>query len=248
MYKASSATRIIGNNLVYLESVGSTNSWASEFSKTEKIKDGMVFITDHQTAGRGQMGNSWITEPKTNLTFSIVLLDPVTVQEQFYLTVFVTLALGDLLNSILSQVQIKWPNDILVNQKKIAGILIENQVRGSKVTASVIGIGLNVNQQLFGIDHATSIRKESGQMQSLSDTLGQLLSCLDERYFQLRNGMKNLLRDEWHNVLYLKGLPHVYRSNGRSFEGVITGVDDDGRLAVETDEGQRIFGFKEISY
>ena len=248
MYKASSRTRIIGNNLVYLEAVGSTNSWALELSKRAEIKDGTVFITDHQTAGRGQMGNRWNAEPNANLTFSVLLIEPVPLQEQFYLTVFVTLALYDFLATKVHHIKIKWPNDILINQKKVSGILIENQVAGSKISAAVVGIGLNVNQLHFDFDTATSVRKESGILQELSASLDDLLSCLDERYLQLKSGKKDLLLNEWYSRLYLKDLPHQFSTGGKSFNGVITGVDMLGRLVVETAEGQRIFGFKEISY
>ena len=120
-----------------MKAVGSTNSWATELSKKAEIKDGTVFITDHQTAGRGQMGNRWNAEPHENLTFSVVLNEPVPLQEQFYLTVFVTLALYDFLATKVHHINIKWPNDILINQKKVAGILIENQVSGSRINVAV---------------------------------------------------------------------------------------------------------------
>jgi len=248
LYKASSRTRIIGNHLVYLKAVGSTNSWATELSKKAEIKDGTVFITDHQTAGRGQMGNRWNAEPHENLTFSVVLNEPVPLQEQFYLTVFVTLALYDFLATKVHHINIKWPNDILINQKKVAGILIENQVSGSRINVAVVGIGLNMNQLQFDLNTATSVRRETGIFQDLSAALDDLLNCLDERYLQLKSGKRDFLLNDWYTRLYLKDLPHQFSSGGQSFNGVITGVDMLGRLVVETAEGQRIFGFKEISY
>ena len=164
----SPQTLFIGNNIVRLNDVDSTNSFALSLLRNTEMEEGAVITAHAQTLGRGQRGNTWFSEPGKIITCSI-LLKPnfLNINLQFDLTRAIALGLSDLLNDLLpsSAINIKWPNDIIADGKKIAGILIENVINGTRVSTSVVGIGLNVNQQHFGIDaaHAVSISQLDGK-------------------------------------------------------------------------------------
>src|ERR1043165_9220886 len=149
------STLFIGQNKVFLPETHSTNSYAIELLKNVNAIEGTVVYTHKQTQGKGQRGNSWIAEPQRNTTLSLILR-PVFLNSKntFYLSKITALALHDLLTEILDvgqfDIKIKWPNDILVNSKKIAGVLIENSILNEHLQWSVIGIGINVNQDNFG--------------------------------------------------------------------------------------------------
>ncbi len=157
------------------------------------LQEGTVVITREQAEGRGQRGNKWISEAGMNLTFTIVLyphfLEPA---KQFGLSQAVSLGISDHLEKTLKGLKprIKWPNDIYVNGGKISGILIENVLSGNKISFSLIGIGLNVNQTVFGegVPNACSMRTLSGLEFDLEDCLSSLCACLERRYLQLKAG------------------------------------------------------------
>ncbi len=199
----------IGQNLIELNSVDSTNSYALELMKNSLPVEGSLIYAHTQTGGRGQRGKQWQSEPNSNLTFSIVLYPNLTVAEQVYLTKVVSLGITDYLDSIkefesrhpqgVSQTKslkarIKWPNDIYVGDKKIAGILIENNLKGEQVVSSVAGIGFNVNQMKFdGLDSAVSLRMLTGFDFGLSECLSGLCGRIEARYLQLKTNKKDLL-------------------------------------------------------
>ena len=132
-----------------IEDVTSTNDYLSQLCKNNETKEFYTVWAERQTAGRGQRGNSWESEPGKNLTFSIVLYPTVLkARQQFYLSMLVSTAVVYALNNYTKGFSVKWPNDIYWNDKKIAGILIENELEGNYVMQSIVGIGLNVNQEL----------------------------------------------------------------------------------------------------
>jgi len=229
----------------------STNSHSLQLCQQSPLApDGTLVITDNQTTGRGQRGNKWITEPGKNLTLSIILKPAfLDVKNQFFLTVFTSLSLRDYLQSKgCSDVRIKWPNDIYVGSKKICGILIENVVSGNRFSNSVIGIGLNVNQDEFGVDNATSLRLSLNQSFDLQSELETLLAFVEARYLKLRQNDLQSMMEEYLSSMYWRGEPHLFSSNNNCFEGTITGLDENGRLKILTNSGENLFEVKEISY
>lgn len=213
------------------------------------MSDGTVIVTDHQTSGRGQRGNQWITEAKKNLTMSVIFKPTfLAVKEQFLLNMMAALAVCDMLKGIISpSIHIKWPNDILVQSRKICGILIENQIQGPAIQSSVVGIGLNVNQAHMPVASATSLSLETGEEYILTTIFETLLGKLESRFLQLKQN-PNVLRAEYLAELYWKDQLHVFASNGSNFEGVISGISEVGRLQVKTNDGPREFDIKEIAY
>jgi BirA family biotin operon repressor/biotin-[acetyl-CoA-carboxylase] ligase len=214
------------------------------------INEGTVVITDHQTAGRGQRGNYWESAPKANLTLSIILKPSfLPARNQFYLNMITSLAVKDFLQEKTKQpVVIKWPNDILVQEKKICGILIENQVQGIAILNAVIGIGLNINQTVFEHKVAGSLKLITGAEADLETCLHELLGCVEARYLQLRHGRESELKQEYHANLYWRNERRTFSHGSKTFDGTITGVDEDGRLVVEENHETKCFDVKEIKF
>jgi BirA family transcriptional regulator, biotin operon repressor / biotin---[acetyl-CoA-carboxylase] ligase len=250
LYKIPANTLFLGKHLVFVPECHSTNTLALQLSQKPSTAEGTVVITNNQTAGRGQRGNAWESAPGMNLTFSVILRPSfLPVQNQFYLTIAASLALHDYLSAETGKpIAIKWPNDILVHEKKICGILIENQVQGSRFIAAVSGIGLNVNQPHFCTNTATSMAQVTGREESLETALHRLLEYLEARYLQLRRQDHEGLKEEYLSRLYARNQPRQFSSDETTFEGAIRGVDENGRLVVETRDGLKYFGIKEIAF
>ena len=250
MYKTVEHTLFLGKNVVFVPECPSTNDLAATLLPLASTVEGTVVITNHQTAGRGQRGNTWHAEPGQNLTFSLILRPTfLPVKDQFYLTVVITLGIYDFFKAkTLELVQIKWPNDILANEKKICGILIENQVQNRVITSSIVGIGLNVRQDNFAVSSATSLKKITGNNYSLIDEFQLLISFIEVRYLLLRQSKQNELLKNYLQVLYRINIKHSFKSQEAEFEGTILGVDSIGRLQVSTTTGVRTFDLKEIQY
>ena len=250
MYKIPANTLFLGKNLVFVPECPSTNTLALEISQQSPVKEGTVVITDHQTAGKGQRGNVWEAEPQLNLTFSLILKPTfLAIDKQFYLNIVICLALKDYLKEKTPDtVYIKWPNDILVREKKISGILIENQLQAAVISNSIAGIGFNLNQKTFSSPSAVSLSLITGDSFIPDDELPLILSCVEARYLQLRQGGHRALMDLYLKALYRRNEKHIFATNGNQFEGVILDLDEWGKLRVEMENGVRSFGVKEIQY
>jgi BirA family biotin operon repressor/biotin-[acetyl-CoA-carboxylase] ligase len=248
------ATLFIGNHLVRLDEVDSTNTFALNLLRQSEIAEGTVVIARSQTAGRGQRGNTWISQEGKNLTCSIIL-KPVflSVTSQFDLTRAIALGIADFLSDLLqsSSVCIKWPNDIYIDTKKICGILIENILNGNQISASVIGIGLNVNQSEFseGLSNATSIFKLTELELKVDDLYKILFSYVEARYLQLRAGAMDKLREEYDARLFRRGEMGNFSDFKEVFEAKVEGVSAEGMLVLKGKGGEeRRFGFKEVGF
>jgi BirA family transcriptional regulator, biotin operon repressor / biotin---[acetyl-CoA-carboxylase] ligase len=251
-------TLFTGQNIIRLPECPSVNTYAIELLKEVKVHEGTVVITDKQTAGRGQRGNVWYSEEKKNITMSVVY-HPTFLKaiNSFYLSMMVSVALHDLLTQVLTEtheVKIKWPNDIYVDGKKIAGILIENLYRDEQISSTVLGVGLNVNQESFGgmEERVTSMKLLTGNESDLKNVLEMICERLEKRYLQLRSGKMKELNMDYMRNLYLLEEEHEFSlsGDGRRFFGRIKDVMEDGKLVVEeVGSGRaRKFDVKEIIF
>ena len=250
MYNIPEGTLFAGKKVISVPECHSTNDFAAQIVQHSSAGEGTLVITNKQTAGKGQRGAEWLSEPGQNLTFSLVLipsfLDP---KDQFFLTMCIALGVYDLVRrEVASEAYIKWPNDIMVCGKKICGILIENQLRGSRFVSSIAGIGLNVNQQTFPFPTATSLSLIKQQSYGLEDVLHDLLACVERRYLQLRQGDREGLKSDYMAVLYWKGEPHTFLAGETRFRGIIRGLDASGRLHIDEEGRDRFFAVKEVEY
>lgn len=250
MYKIPANTLFIGKNLVFVPECHSTNTVALQLSHNPSTAEGTVVITNHQTAGRGQRESMWEAAPRLNLTFSVVLKPGfLPVKDQFLLNIIASLAVHDfLVERGLEPVSIKWPNDILVHEKKICGILIENQLQGSGFICSVVGIGLNINQTQFSTRSPTSVKLITSSETNLQEALEAVLGYLEARYLQLRQNQLSMLKALYLRRLYWLNEKRSFSTTHCVFEGQITSVDEMGRLVVETPDGTKLFEPKEIRF
>jgi len=241
---------VLQPELLVVGETGSTNNYATTLLNGGTVKEGTVVLTFRQTAGRGNGQTVWESEDNRNLTFSIILFPGfLAAGEQFLLSKAVSLGVASFLASKTGGVAIKWPNDVFINGKKAAGILIENRIAGDRLQASVIGIGLNLNQQEFPahLPHATSLAAATGRFYPPRDSLNELLGILFSCYQELREGKRRKTGKLYLQHLYRYGEPAGFRSGNRTFRAVIRGVDRFGRLLLEETPGKTdAYGFKEV--
>ncbi|MFN6945499.1 MAG: biotin--[acetyl-CoA-carboxylase] ligase [Cytophagaceae bacterium] len=216
----------------------------------ENHPEGTIVITSNQTAGKGQRGNSWLAEPGKNLTFSLLLYPKfLWVSQQFYLNISICLSLTETITKYTpKKVTIKWPNDIYIEDRKVCGVLFNNQVKGDVINSSIVGIGLNVNQGQFQGFPATSLTLESSLEEfDPEKILFHLCKNIERRYLLLRNMEFGKLKQEYYSHMYRFQERHLFKT-GQIFEGMIIGTDEFGRLAVEVDGSVKYFDIKEIEY
>jgi BirA family transcriptional regulator, biotin operon repressor / biotin---[acetyl-CoA-carboxylase] ligase len=241
----------MGYNLVSMPECHSTNDVLQQLIEEKGLTEGMVVITEYQTAGRGQRGNTWKVEAGKNLTLSVAL-KPVFLmaREHFILTMLASLAVCDCIRELIpgADVKIKWPNDIMLDGKKVCGILIENQVVGQQIGTSIAGIGLNVNQLNFSVAIATSLALASGVQFDLQNVFDLLLQKLEARYLQTRSGDFHVLKENYEANLFRREVVHDFIVDGQTIQGTILGAQLDGLLLVHVSGVLRKFAFKEITY
>ena len=238
----------IGQKLIHLESVDSTNNYTANLIKSQGLSSGTVILADEQFEGRGQRGTEWLVEPGMNLTFSTYLeVANLSVENQFDLSKVVALSICDFLEKVGIVANVKWPNDIYVNGNKIAGVLIENMVSGSGRLRSVVGIGINVNQRRFGKFTATSIQNELGTFHPIQDTLFSFLESFKSVFDELMD-QPALLHERYLEKLYQFNVKKLYEDQLGVFEGMIVAVEQSGRLIVLKNNEKVSYHLKEIPF
>jgi len=236
----------IGRKIIRLDVVDSTNNYIANLVKEGTIDSGTVIMADEQFAGKGQRDAQWQSSPGENLTFSFFLDDVnLSVERQFLLAQIVALSIVKFLGNNGLLAEIKWPNDIYVNGKKIAGVLIENQLRGSQIKSAIIGVGLNVNQTQFDGFNATSVKLECGQNKLLHDLLFSYIGVFNEKIINLHD--KQMKRDYLDN-LYQRNVLSKYQDSHGSFKGEIVDVLENGKLVLLKDNIEHYYDLKEIVF
>jgi BirA family transcriptional regulator, biotin operon repressor / biotin---[acetyl-CoA-carboxylase] ligase len=242
----------IGSNIISLYSVDSTNNYAASSLFSPIMTDGTVIMAHKQTDGRGQRGAEWFSTSGLNLTFSVVLYpQSLRAANQFLLSKVISIAIVNFLDdSFKISAQIKWPNDILVKGKKIAGILIENTVKDGMVAATIIGVGFNVNENNFPENiNATSLFLETGSSFDVKNCLMNLLKHIDTNYSLLLNGSTAELDKQYCKYLFRFGILSSYVLKGENIEAKITSISPRGQLVLTNTIGQEIFcDIKEVQF
>lgn len=243
---------IIGSSVERIPKVDSTNNYAAIQLLTKRLSEGIVFVATDQFNGRGQTSNKWESEPNMNLTFSILLYPYfLDIRRQFEISKTISLGITDFLIDKTQHVSIKWPNDVYIGKGKIAGILIENTVTVNKVSTSIVGIGMNINQKLFKSDapNPVSLSQITGEVYNLETVLSDLCLKIDARYQQLIKGEINRIDKDYMEMLYQFGHLSPYSDETGDFVGRILGVDHIGRLLIETDAGDlKKYQYKEVVF
>jgi BirA family transcriptional regulator, biotin operon repressor / biotin---[acetyl-CoA-carboxylase] ligase len=239
-----------GLNLILVDEVESTNNYATSLLTSRKVKEGTVILTFRQTKGRGHGNNVWISEDFKNLTFSLILLPHfLAASRQFLISQVVCLGLYDSLSTATNGVAIKWPNDLMIGNKKTAGILIENAVSGTNISSSVIGIGLNINQITFPdfLPQATSLALETGSEFKLDVALKYIVNNIMDWYKILQDEDTETIRETYLSHLFRMGEKSLFRRDGLLFEAQITGIDPFGQLILCKSSGEEeVCAFKSV--
>jgi len=238
------------NRWIKHDSVTSTNTSILELKNEQALEEGTVVTADYQDGGRGLGDHSWHSRRGENLLMSLLLFPAfLSAKRQFHISRVASLALCDVLELMGIDPVIKWPNDILTGRGKIAGILIENGITAGKLTHSVIGIGLNLNQTTFPAFPvpASSVHLETGKAVNVTETGTVVVERLMHRYQSLKEGHISTLEQEYMKRLYKAGVPSVFTSGNDRFEGTIRGVNEFGELLVESGASIRSYGHGAIS-
>jgi BirA family biotin operon repressor/biotin-[acetyl-CoA-carboxylase] ligase len=247
-----SNTLFIGKVCTYLDQTPSTQLYLQDLcAKTEPI-DGTAILSYHQTAGKGQGLNIWHSTPGRNIALSILLRpDFLTLQNQYLLNMAIALAVRDLIADLTRQeVRIKWPNDILVNGRKIAGILINNTLQGHRWKNAVIGIGINVNEAAFPVKlpHATSLSLVMQHEFELDAVVSLLFEKLEQRYLSLKGKAFTQVLNEFNQSLFRINEEIIISDHDTIYSATLIGVGIDGRIITSTPAGvNRAFRHKEVA-
>ena len=238
--------------IIKLNATDSTNLFLKRLVREGSVMDNTVVVAEYQTEGRGQIGNSWVSEPGKNLIFSVFKQLPFpAADKQFYISMAVALAVYNALKNIgVLELSIKWPNDILSANKKIGGILIENTIKNTKTQDVIIGVGLNVNQQDFpGLPRASSLKNITGITHDPDDILREILKALEVFIGMLIREEFPALKTQYEMHLFRTGKVSTFKDrNAALFTGIIQGVTDEGKLIVLLeDEVTKAFDHKEIA-
>ncbi len=238
--------------IIRLKETASTNDALKESLVQQDMPEGIVIQAEEQTQGRGQQGNSWVAEPGQNLTFSL-LLKPVHVAaaEMFLISQVVSIGIVAFLNELGAGFTIKWPNDIYHNDQKVCGILVENQLLGATLAHSIIGVGLNVNQEEWpaALPNPLSLRQVFRRTFALSELLDGICESIMCWYTRIDAGEEQLIREAYAAYLYRKDGLYAFQADGNTFQARIVFVSPDGQLHLELENGEECaYYFKEVQF
>jgi BirA family biotin operon repressor/biotin-[acetyl-CoA-carboxylase] ligase len=234
---------LFSSRIHYFPSLDSTNDLAKEMAG-QGAPEGSLVVTEEQTAGRGRRGKSWVSPAGANLLFSVLLRPPMEGDRVFALTMVLSLAALKAVKTVSGvKAMIKWPNDIYVGTRKLAGILTEFSVRGKKIDWVVLGMGINVGwhpevPEGNGMP-ATSLLEETGQRVSRHDLLLEILKGLEAYYGDVVLGRMKALYDEWNQNCLVLGKAVVIESDMERIEGRALRIDDCGALIIEDSKGNQ---------
>ena len=239
-------------NIIKLDAIDSTNSYLKKIILEKDVSDYTIVTANFQTEGKGQLGYMWESEDSKNLLCSIYKKDlGIKVEDQFVLSMLVSLSIIRTLEKLnLPKLYIKWPNDIMSDNKKICGILVENMVKQNSIKESVIGIGLNVNQDTFkNLPNATSIKKIKGVAFNIDELLNDLANNIKKQFIDFNQSKIDLIFRQYEDVLYRMNIPSTFKnSEGDVFNGFIKGVNNLGRLKVLLEDNLiKSYSIKDIS-
>lgn len=245
--------QIFGRQLIEFDEVDSTNLIAQDLLKNQKVFEGSVITANYQFQGRGQMGTSWVSQKGQNLLMSLVLTPTfLPIENQFYLSKIVAIGLVSVLKKIgLASAKIKWPNDIYVGTKKVSGILIESNLRGVRMESAVVGVGLNVNQEDFGIykESSSSLKLLVGQSFQIDEVRNLITDELLTWYQHLNDLNYELIDNFYHkNLIYFNEWA-TYEIDSQQVIRKIVAVNAAGNLCLISQEGKiTSYGMKELKF
>lgn len=239
-------------SILYLDQVDSTNQHLINLLESEKIEEGTAIVSFNQTQGRGQKGNSWNSEQGKNISYSIVIYpNYLSARNQFIIAQTIALAVKSFLDEFAKGFSIKWPNDTYWNDKKIAGTLIENKLKGDLIDYSVIGIGININQDSFpeNLPNPISLKQITGVEYNLDELVTKLHHKIMASLEELSHGTEVEIQRYYLNALYRRDGFHPYNDENGDFTARIRGISAKGNLILEHENGTlKEYALKEVSF
>ena len=239
--------------VVHLDEVDSTNNYLHSLVRKQKPEEGSVVIAEFQLGGRGQMGNGWFSEKGKNLLFSLLIYpDNVEANAQFIISRIASLAVKNTLDQFTDDIRIKWPNERYWIVKKIAGIVIDNDISGRVITNSIIGIGININQDQFPeeLPNPVSLKQVTGSEFDRDYILDNFVREFFLIYREFQNGNEKAIEDEYMLDLYRINDYYWFEDDNGRFKAIIKEVLPSGHLVLKTLETaeERVYAFKEVSF
>lgn len=240
-------------HIIKFDEIESTNSYLKKLVREKHLDEGAIITADFQTGGRGQKGNSWFSSKHKNLLFSLVIYpNKVKANEQFIISRIVSLAIKKLLEQFTDNIRIKWPNDIYWNDKKIAGILIENDLLGDSIDNSVIGIGLNINEKKFPdeLPNPVSLLQITGKEHDREVLLDIFINEFFKLYRKMQESGFANIENEYMTNLYRKDNYYWFEDANGRFQAKIGNVLSSGHLILSDINSniERKYSFKEVKF
>ncbi|MBQ5818403.1 MAG: biotin--[Bacteroides sp.] len=243
--------------MIHLNETDSTNRYLQQLCQeavNNKVEEFTTVCADYQTAGKGQRGNSWEAAKGANLLFSFVCYPTfVPIRQQFVLSQLISLGIKETLDEYCSDISIKWPNDIYWKEKKICGILIENDLQGNSIGRCISGIGLNINQEVFLSDapNPISLKQITGKHYQRETILEKVMQRIEQSYQKLKedSAYASELATRYAASLFRREGLHCYQDKDGLFNARLVRVEADGRFVLMDEANQeRSYLFKEVQY
>ena len=230
-------------HIIRLDEVDSTNNYAAKLFNASNPPEGTAILARHQSQGRGQRGSHWESEPGQNLVASFILYPQfLGAADQFHLSRCISLAASDTIRLASGlQAHIKWPNDLLVNRFKVAGILIEINWAGQQLQSAVVGIGINLNQRNFIAPNASSLGAITGEAYVIEEVFDTLFHSVERWYDRLRAEGPQVVCIEYTRRMHALNEPATYSTGANEFRAILRGTDTNGRLQLEMETGELEF-------
>lgn len=234
---AASINNVIGKRFIELLRVDSTNNYAMQLAQKGVAFHGDAYFAFEQTEGKGQFSKKWLSAKGENIILSLVIdTSQLLLSQQFVLNMAAAISVMQLFNKYTTEkINIKWPNDIYCRDRKAAGILIENVIRGSKWQFAIAGFGININQTSFSIDlkNPISLKQITGNSYNTVELAKELCGLFDENFKHLQSHNEKYIFDTYNNALYKRNESVAFKNNHSNFSGIVKGVDNLGKLVIE---------------
>ncbi len=240
------------DKIINLHEVDSTNSYLSNLLKDSDLAEGTIVSTLFQNSGKGHGSNTWESEKSQNILISILLYPHfLPIEKNFLLSKAVSLGIVNYVLYRSNQIKIKWPNDIYYQDKKLAGMLIENRIQGSTLHKSIVGIGININQTIFksNAPNPISLKQITNNSHSVDQEIIRLRNSIRFFYNKLKSKEFDEINAEYLKNLYRYNETHSFKQNNKIFNAKITGISDFGYLQLLTEHNKKLeFDFKEVEF
>jgi BirA family transcriptional regulator, biotin operon repressor / biotin---[acetyl-CoA-carboxylase] ligase len=244
-------THIFGRKIFTYQSIDSTNACAKILAAAG-AEEGTIVFAEYQTAGRGRLGRSWLAEPEKNLLFSLIIRPTIEISKIGLLPLFAAAGAALALESITgTRCECKWPNDVLFNNKKCCGILLESSFQNNALDYAIVGIGVNINQKVFDgdlNDHATSLVSEFGKEFDRKEVFQKIVTTLESLYKNVQAAHFETVINEWKSRATIFGKQVTLRQTGETIQGTAIALSSDGGLILNTSEGQKVYYAGDVTF